>query len=313
MNVGNQTCGCGNKTSPPQSIKNKFTDIAYATKSETQKLDIYLPNGGKGPFPVIKAFHGGGFSEGDKSRDYTDYMLQGLNHDYAVVTVDYRLSGEAKFPAAINDAKAAIRFIKVNAAQYNLNPNKIALWGSSAGGNLAALAGTTGGTNNCYDTSLGNANVLDDVTAVVDWYGPTNFCVMDKQFTESELRDKVQGVHIYNTKYSFPSRYLGQNISKVPDLCKQADPTNYITSECPPFLIQHGTLDPLVPTQQSVDLAAVIIKAIGQNKVTLTLLEGAGHGGVPVTLLNGTRHYGYPFGTTENMDKVFEFLNKYMK
>ena len=96
-----------------------------------------MPNGGKGPFPVIRAFNGGGFSEGDKSRDYTDYMLQGLNHGYAVVTVDYRLSGEAKFPAAINDAKTAIRFIKVNAAQYNLNPNKIALWGTSAGGNLA--------------------------------------------------------------------------------------------------------------------------------------------------------------------------------
>jgi acetyl esterase/lipase len=312
LNVGNQTCGCGDQTSPPPSTKNKFTDIAYATKSDTKKLDIYMPNEGKGPFPVIIAFHGGGFYEGNKSKEYTAPMLQGLNHGYAVVTVDYRLSGEAKFPAAINDAKAAIRFIKVNAAQYNLNSNKIALWGSSAGGNLAALAGTTGGTNNCYDTSLGNANVLDNVTAVVDWDGPTNFCVMDKQFTESGIREKVQGVLIYDTKYSFPSKYLGQNLSKVPDLCKQADPTTYINSECPPFLIQHGTLDSMIPTQQSVDLAAVIIKEIG-NKVTLTLLDGAGHGGVPVTLLNGTRYCGYPFETAENMDKVFAFLNKYVK
>ena len=69
--------------------------------------------------------------------------------------------------------------------------------GSSAGGNLAALAGTTVGTNNCYDASLGNANVLDNVTAVVDWYGPTNLCVMDKQFTESELREKnTVGSHL---------------------------------------------------------------------------------------------------------------------
>ena len=294
-------------------VKNEFRDIAYATKSKTQKLDIYLPNEEKGPFPTIIAFHGGGFYEGNKSRQYTAPMLQGLNHGYAVVTVDYRLSDEAKFPAAINDAKAAIRFIKVNAAKYDLNPNKIALWGSSAGGNLAALAGTTGGTNNCYDTSLGNANVLDNVTAVVDWYGPTNFCVMDKQFTESGLKEKVQGVHNYNTDCSFPSRYLGQNTSKVPDLCRQADPTNYITLECPPFLIQHGTLDPLVPTQQSVDLAAAITKKIGQDKVALTLLDGAGHGGVSITFLNETLHYGYPFGTAENMDKVFAFLNKYMK
>jgi acetyl esterase/lipase len=84
-------------------------------------------------------------------------MLQGLNHGYAVVPVDYLLSGEAKFSAAITDVKAAIRFIKVNAAQYNLNPDKIALWGTSRGGNLAALAGTTSGTNNRYDISLGNA------------------------------------------------------------------------------------------------------------------------------------------------------------
>jgi len=129
LKVGNQTCECGDKIPSPPNIKNKFTDIAYATKSNTQKLDIYLPNEGKGPFPVIIIFHGGGFWGGDKSNDDIENRLQGLNHGYAVVTVDYRLSDEAKFPAAINDAKAAIRFIKVNAAQYNLNPNKIALWG----------------------------------------------------------------------------------------------------------------------------------------------------------------------------------------
>jgi len=299
--------------SPLPSVKNKFTDIAYATKSKTQKLDIYLPNEGKGPFPTIISFHGGGFYEGNKSRQYTAPMLQGLNHGYAVVTVDYRLSDEAKFPAAINDAKAAIRFIKVNAAQYNLNPNKISLWGSSAGGNLAALAGTTGGTNNCYDKSLGNANVLDNVTAVVDWYGPTISVLWINNSQKVDLEKKYREFTFIILRVSFPSRYLGQNISKVPDLCKQADPTTYITSKCPPFLIQHGTLDSIIPTQQSIDLADAIKKEIGSNKVTLILLEGAGHGGVPVILLNGKRYCGYLFGTAENMDKVFAFLDEYMK
>jgi acetyl esterase/lipase len=292
---------CWDGTSMPSSIKNKFTDIAYATKSETQKLDIYLPNEGQGPLPVIIAFHGGGFTAGNNNREHIAQMLQGLNNGYAVVPVDYRLSGEAKFPAAINDAKAAIRFIKVNAVRYNLNPNKIALWGISAGGNLAALAGTTGGTNNCYDTSLGNANVSDNVTAVVDWCGFTNFSIMDKQFKESGIQDIIQGVPIYNTEASPPSQYLGQNISKVPDLCKQADPTTYITSECPPFLIQHGTLDPLVPTQQSVDLAAAITKKIGQDKVILTLLDGVGHWDPE------------SFDNAENICEVFAFLDEYMK
>lgn len=119
-------------------------------------------------------------------------------------------------------------------------------------------------------TSLGNSKVSDNVTAVVDWCGPTNFCVMDKQFKESEIREKVQEVQIYNTKYSFPSKYLGQNLSEVSNLCKQADPITYITSECSLFLIQHGTLDSIIPTQQSIDLAAAIIKKIGQDLHYLT-------------------------------------------
>lgn len=282
------------------STNNNFTDIAYAAKSETQKLDIYLPNEGKGPFPVIIAIHGGGFAWGDKKGGNLAPMFKGLNHGYAVVAVNYRLSNEAKFPAAINDVKAAIRFIRVNAAQYNLNPDKIALWGDSAGGNLASLAGTTGGTNNCYNISLGNANVSDNVTVVIDWYGPTNFCAMDEQYRVSGIREKVKFVQTYNTDNSFPSKYLGQNISKVPDLCKQADPTTYLTSECPPFLIQHGKLDRVIPTQQSTDFAAAIANKAGQDKVTLTLLEGAGHG-------------GEQFEAADNLAKIFAFLNKYMK
>ena len=136
---------------------------------------------------------------------------------------------------------------------------------------------------------------------------------MDKQFTESGIREIVDGVLIYNNEDSFPSQYLGQNISKVPDLCKQADPTTYITSKCPPFLIQHGTMDAVVSKQQSVDLAAAITKEIGKDKVTLILLEGAGHDIEPFPLLNGTINCGGQFDTAENMDKVFAFLNRYMK
>jgi acetyl esterase/lipase len=282
------------------NIKNRFNDIAYAEKSGTQKLDIYLPDKGTGPFPVIIAIHGGGFAAGSKNDKELAPMLQGINHGYAVVTVDYRLSDEATFPAAINDVKAAIHFIKANAAQYNLDPDKTALWGASAGGNLASLAGTTGGTNNCYDITLGYANVSDNVTAVVDWFGPANFSVLDEQNQASGISKKVDGVLIHSTNESFGSKYFGQNISKVPDLCRQADPATYITSECPPFLVQHGTLDPVIPVQQSVDLANAIAKKAGQDRVTLTLLEGAGHG-------------GERFENSENLKIVFAFLDKHMK
>ena len=133
---------------------------------------------------------------------------------------------------------------------------------------------------------------MDNITAVVDWFGPRNFDVMDKQFTESGIREQIDGVPFCNTEDSFPSQYLGRNISKVPDLCKQADPTTYITSKCSPFLIQHGILDFVVPKQQSLDLAAAIKKKIGSDKVTLILLDGAGHDIEPFLLFNGTINRG---------------------
>jgi len=306
--VGSAFAGCitekpngpGSNGMNTSGFKNKFVEIPYATESETQKLDIYLPEEGDGPFPVIMAIHGGGFYAGSRNSKDVEPILEGVNRGYAVVTVDYRLSYEAKFPAAINDVKAAIRFIKANAAMYNLNPNMIALWGDSAGGNLASLAGTTGGTNTCYDASLGNENVSDKVTAVVDWFGPINFYVMDEQNQASGIYEKVEGVLTHSTEDSFSSRYLGQNISQIPDLCKQADPTSYLTSDCPPFLIQHGTLDPVVPVQQSIDFSAAIREKAGPDKVTLTLFEGAGHN-------------GEQFESAENMDTVFEFLDRHMK
>ena len=94
---------------------------------------------------------------------------------------------------------------------------------------------------------------------------------MDKQFAESGIREIVKGVLIYNYENSFPSQYFGRNISKVPDLCKQADLTTYITLKCPLVLIQHGTLDSVVPMHQSVDLANAIAKKIGQDKVSLII------------------------------------------
>ncbi len=296
----NKSGGNNLESTDVPGVKSKFTDIAYASKSETQKFDIYLPGKGNGPFPVIIAIHGGGFATGSKNDRDLAPMLQGVNRGYAVVTINYRLSDESTFPAAINDVKAAIRFVKANAAQYNLNPDKIALWGDSAGGNLASLAGTTGGTNSCYDRSQGNTDVSDNVTAVVDWFGPINFAVIDEQNKASRIGEKVMGVLIHNTNNSFGSKYFGQNISDVPDLCKQADPTTYITSDCPPFLIQHGTLDPVIPAQQSIDFATAIAKNAGKDKVTLTLFEGAGHG-------------GEQFESVENIDKVFEYLDRHMK
>ena len=276
-------------------IKRKWLDIAYANLSPAQKLDIYIPDEGVGPFPVIVAIHGGAFKHGDKADGQLTPMLEGLKRGYAVVSINYRMSGEALFPKNINDVKAAIRWIRANAKQYYLNPDKIAAWGGSAGGNLSSLAGTSGDVKALDDLSLGNSNQSSRLQAVVDWFGPTDFLMMDSQLIETG-----NGKPDHNEANSPESLVLGKKITEIPDKVKEANPETYITQDDPPFFIEHGTKDHLVPTQQSTNFAAKLKPVLGNESVTLHLLEGAKHGGPA-------------FQTSENLKLVFAFLDAYLK
>ena len=296
---GGRTGGMGGTTAvDTSSINTKYLDVAYATTSSSQVLDIYLPNEGEGPFPVIIAVHGGAFKSGDKTGELS-YLNAALEAGYAVVSVNYRLSSEAIFPAAINDVKAAIRYIRANATQYSINPEKIALWGGSAGGNLVSLAGTTGGTNDLYDTSLGNADVSDDVTAVVDWFGPIYFSRMDDQFAALGSSPAMGAT---NSANSPESAYLGKTIGtdEAEPLVKQASPETYITSDDPAFFIQHGTADGNIPITQSEEFSTALAKVLGDDNVTFEKIEGAGHG-------------TSEFTTDENIAKVLAWLDTLMK
>ena len=276
-------------------IKRKWLNISYATISPAQKLDIYLPDEGNGPFRVIISIHGGAFMFGDKADGQVNPMLEGLKHGYAVVSINYRLSGEALFPKNINDVKAAIRWVKANAATYKMNPDKIVVWGGSAGGNLSALAGTSADVKELEDLSLGNANQSSRVQAVVDWFGPTNFLLMDGQ-----LKETGNGKSDHSDANSPESKLMGQKITEIPSKVQLANPETYISKDDPPFLIEHGTKDQLVPTQQSVNFAAKLIPVLGKEKVTIHLLEDARHGGPQ-------------FETKENLELVFQFLNAVLK
>jgi len=278
-----------------QAVKRKFMEVAYATVSPAQKLDIYLPDTGNGPFPVIVYIHGGAFKMGDKSDGQVNPALEGLTRGYAVVSVNYRLSGEATFPTPLEDIKASIRFVRDNANKYQLNPNKVAAWGNSSGANMASLVGTTGDTKTFDNPQLGNSSQSSAVQAVVDWYGPIHFDQMDAQFKASG-----KGRPDHDEASSPESTVIGQPVQQVPELVKRASPTTYLSKNDPPFFIEHGTADPIVPTQQSQNFYADLVKVLGQDKVTLTLLEGAGHGGPQ-------------FETPENLAKVFAFLDQYLK
>jgi acetyl esterase/lipase len=277
------------------SVEPNYKDLAYAPVSATQKLNLYIPTSGAGPFPVVINIHGGGFKFGDKGMlsEITGKAL--LNAGYAVASIDYRLSGEAQFPGAVQDAKAVVRFLRANAAKYNLNPDKMAVFGQSAGGNIAAMVGVTGNISDYDDASLGNTGVSSAVQAVIDQYGPTDFLQMDAQA-------KAQGCAAADQKHndasSFESAYIGTAIQTVPDQVKKSNPIPYISKDTPPFLIQKGDQDCTVPIESTKMLADALSAA--NLDVTYTSLAGAGHG-------------GDQFETDENVKLVIGFLDKHLK
>jgi acetyl esterase/lipase len=276
------------------SVAPTYKDLAYATGSNAQKLDLYIPTTGSGPFPVVIMIHGGGFMMGDKS-DGTGLtgVDQLLAAGYTVASINYRLSAEAQYPAQIFDAKASVRFLRVNAAKYNLNPDKFGAWGASAGGNLVSLLGTTCGVKE-LEGDLGNADQSSCVQAVVDWFGPIDFLKMDEQFAGTSCAQN------HNDASSPESKLVGAKIQSVPDLVKTTNPMNYITASTPPFFIENGTADCNVPPAQSKNLADALSAVISTDKVTYTSLEGAGHG-------------GSQFETAENLKLVLAFLEQNLK
>ena len=221
-------------------------------------------------------------------------MLEALERGYAVVGVNYRMSGEAKFPALVYDVKAAVRWIRANAATYKFDPGRIAVWGGSAGGYQALMAGVTAGVPELDDLNLGNPEQSSDVQAVVAWFPPTNFLLMDVQLAESGLIPGDKEDH--SAADSPESLLLGWKITDVPDLVRAANPETYIRPGAPPLLIQHGLLDDTVPYQQSATFAATARAILGEARVTLDLFPGARHGDPA-------------FGAPENVAKVLEFLD----
>jgi acetyl esterase/lipase len=269
-----------------------YKDVAYAGASGAQKLDLYIPTG-KGPFPVIVNIHGGAFKFGDKHIDDPLLGKALLKHGYAIASIDYRQSGEAKFPAAVRDAKAAVRYLRANAARFNIDPNKMVAFGQSAGANIAAMLGTTVGVAEFDDAALGNADVSSKVQAVIDWFGPIDFGKMDAQAKEQGCPDAEQ---LHKAADSPESLYLGKTVPQAGDLVRKANPITYIGKNVPPFLIQNGDNDCTVAVAQS-KLLADALKAAGGD-VHYDLLKGVGHGDSGKAV----------FQSEENIQKILEFL-----
>ncbi len=241
-------------------------DIPYVTGGhERQKLDLYLPRKKSDrPRPLIVWVHGGGWRGGDKGR-CLPAANQFTARGYAIASIGYRLSDTAVFPAQLEDCKAAIRWLRAHAAAHHIDPDRIAAWGSSAGGHLVALLGVTGGTR-AFDKG-GHLDFSSGVQAVVDYYGPADFC------DRSLLKDKPS----LGGPESAESLLIGAAVRDHPEKAAAASPVAYVTKGGAPFFIVHGTADPVVPVSQSRRLDAALRDAGVFSR--LKLIEGAAHGG----------------------------------
>lgn len=232
-----------------------------------QVLDLFLPTEPSGdPLPVVIWIHGGAWLGGSHA---TPFALNLVNDGFAVASIQYRFSAHAKWPAQAHDCKAAIRFLRANAEKYNLDADRFAVGGESAGGHLAALVGTSGDVPE-LEGDLGHTGVSSRVHAVVDLFGPTDLTLMGKQ---SGPRSMIQ----HDAPNSPESLLLGGPVQERLDLAKTANPLTYIDKNDPPFLILHGDNDQLVPLGQSAILAKALIDA-GVD-VSMDTIAGAGHGG----------------------------------
>ena len=258
-------------------------DLVYSVQNEKELLaDLYIPKNSQSPVPVIIWLHGGGWRFGDRKLgpDFSTYFA---SRGFAMVSIEYRLSEDAIFPAPIHDVKTAVRWVKTIAETYSLDSNRIGLWGSSAGGHLAALA-TTSGSDELIDENPEYPDISSEVQAVAIGYGPVDFLQMDEENEKiGIIEEDPESAQIPTDKKatypdSFESLFIGAPISSCPDRVKAANPITYIKSgkTLPPFLIMHGLSDTAVPAKQSEMLYQAI--AAEGNDVSLYLIKGLGHG-----------------------------------
>jgi acetyl esterase/lipase len=242
---------------PPEAKPHR--DLVYAVRDGIKmKLDLFLPPVG-GPFPLVMWIHGGAWEMGDKAK-YTHMMFL-LRRGFAVANIEYRFSQVAPFPAQLDDCESALRFLTANATTFHLDPNRIAASGESAGGHLAALLGM----NRSARTITSNLDAArGSIRAVIDLAGPSDLADLYRSSRDADLRRAVE-------------RLVGGPVDQRADVVNQADPIAQVSKDDPPFLILHGTADPLVPFSQSQRLADALKQA--GVEVEFVPVANAGHGG----------------------------------
>ncbi len=253
--------------------RKQWRDVVYAAEAGYRflTLDVTLPRG-VGPFPLVVFIHGGAWLAGhptvtNPTYRKLDFINKLLEAGYAVSRISYRLTSEGIFPMQLYDCKAAVRFLRANAEHFNVAPNRFAAMGDSAGGHLASMVGLTGHRPE-LEGEVGKTKASSSVQAVVNWFGPAELLTMQSQRID-------QNWSSVDDPKSPESKLIGGAVQENQAAAIAASPVTYVHSNAPPFLIQHGTADRLVPHAQSAALTRALRK-VGCD-VTFSTIEGADH------------------------------------
>jgi acetyl esterase/lipase len=273
--------------------------VAYAALPGVRplELDLYLPAEASigAPVPVVAFLHGGGWRVGSRHSvgpaytgrspsPFERFAAEGI----AVASIDYRLSGEARWPAQLHDAKSAVRWLRTRAGELDIDPDRIAAWGESSGGHLAALLGLTGAGDDDpeLEGEVGVVGPSSAVAAVVAWYPPTDLAALpDDLGADSMDPDSREAL------------LLGAPLATVPELVAQASPVRHVRPGAPPFLLLHGSNDGLIPHVQSVRLHDPLLAA--DDPVEFDTYDGADH-----------MWRGAPEAADLALDRTVEFLRR---
>ena len=267
-------------------------DVAYAKLGTRElRLDLYLPakpNGANAPdgvgsaAPLIIWVHGGAWRAGSKANVPVKHLLK---HGFAIASVDYRLSGEARFPAQAFDLKAAIRFLRANAKRLGVDPNQFVIAGASAGGHLAALIGASNKSQRLEGMVGEHLETSSSVQAIVSFYGASNLETILAQSTPHGLSVRVPALELL----------LGGQPKAQPALANLASPLTHVGPDDPALWLIHGDADPQMPFAQSVEL----MKAYRTQKLPVRL-----------DVVSGGQHGGSEFYTTERLDRLAKQLQE---
>ena len=237
-------------------------DIVYVTVGgKPLALDLYMPAGVDRP-PLVVWIHGGRWMNGDKS----DVPLAFVNNGIATASLDFRQSTEARFPAMVQDIKAAIRFLRAKAPEYRYRADRFAIGGTSSGAHLAALVGVTNGHKELEGTLGDHRATSSDVQAILSYYGASNLMTILPQSTPYGLGVRKPALEVL----------LGASPEQARDLAKLASPVAHVDRSDPPLLLLHGDQDPQMPINQSHELEGMY-ESLGLD-VFFDVVHGGVHG-----------------------------------